>query len=973
MSLLMSVLIATAFARGAEIPTVTFQAAADLPHARTLYGSIALEWENASAEIDWALGSFGVPDLALSSSLRFGDVRLDGRIDEILATPMLTAELGIRSGSAIAEVSSSWRLAERLVFDRSSLSLGLGSDGTASIAGRVRVAASGVSAVVDARAHTRAGDVSLQREWLSSRDRRIAYTLDLPVVGLGVTYATVEGESGLSSETSWHAVTDERTAAALSGRDVEGSYGGAAPAAATPTLEPPSCQACNVIHPTADSDDRTIGFGEAMVGDQTENALILNCPYHVFCWLGSVTDAPSAPFSITYAPIGMTIPIGSERRLELAFAPTSPGEYRDSLTIRYCVAYWVDEEDEVLADVVDHVTGYYTYRCSSYTFPLAGTALAKPEARASYTPESPICGKEVTFDASASFDPNPEGAIVSYNWDFGDGTTSSLMRPTHRFSSAGAYEVRLTVQNNREMTSDPLAIAVDVAPDYLETAVALGGAAAAGWATHTSGLAAPLLAAAVPGAALAVSSIIAEAGAARFPIDQLVVRFPETWDPQDVEELLLLHIPGAEVLGFFSTLGAFLVRLPVSTESVEAAEVELETARETLQKILPPGTRLAKNYIGRFEGSAYTAFGTDVESLDAVFRIAYDAVRAPEAWRRLAASDVALRPVRVAVIDTGIDATHEEFTIPLRGRSYVVEQAGSQPWYEDATGHGTQIAGIIAAENGRGRTNGMLAGCVGQYEMQMYRVIGDMFSVWDSLRIAVSRAEEELDALSTAVAAGARRKSVVVNISLGWDLDAFPETERVLARNTFLDLFERYPETLFVSSAGNGDRPLDLPASAGKPIGVGSTLHAPGGLTAANNLTVAATNAAGTDLMSWSNYGPAVDIAAPGCDVYTTKTDGEYTWRVEGSSYAAGMVSGAAATVRSIDPKLSPAEVKEILMSSPSRVRSPDGRLIPVLDFADAVEKAMDGRIERNRRTLWWVAGSAAAALAAGLLLLRPF
>jgi subtilisin family serine protease len=213
----------------------------------------------------------------------------------------------------------------------------------------------------------------------------------------------------------------------------------------------------------------------------------------------------------------------------------------------------------------------------------------------------------------------------------------------------------------------------------------------------------------------------------------------------------------------------------------------------------------------------------------------------------------------------------------------------------------------------------------------------------------------------------------VVNISLGWDLAVLPEAERVLARNTFRDVFEAYPDVLFVTSAGNGDVPEDLSRGIGKQLSLGDTLHAPGGIGGSNNLTVAATNPSGTALAPWSNYGSAVDIAAPGQDIYTTDRDGSYVWRLEGTSYAAALVSGAAAVVRAIDPKLTPQDVKDILLSSPTRVEAPDGAMIPVLDFADAVQRALESHKERSRSTLWWSVGAGLGALALGLLVLRPF
>jgi subtilisin family serine protease len=394
--------------------------------------------------------------------------------------------------------------------------------------------------------------------------------------------------------------------------------------------------------------------------------------------------------------------------------------------------------------------------------------------------------------------------------------------------------------------------------------------------------------------------------------------------------------------------------------------------------VLPSGSWIGKNYLAEFEGTfqpAYSTAACDVELLEHDLRVAYDTVCAPEAWHLAAEADVRLRPVRIAVVDTGIAADHSEFVIPLRGRSYVSEEDGLVlPWCEDSRGHGTQISGIIGAENGQGRMNGMLAGVAGQYEMQVYRVIGDLFSLWDCCRLAVSTAEEELGSWRTAVEDSRQRQSVVVNISLGWDLAILDdETEARLVADIFRDIFTAHPKVLFVTSAGNGDHPDDLRVSAGRPLGPYNERHAPGGIMAENNLTVAATDPTGTKLATWSNYGTAVDLAAPGQDIYTTDSDGSYVWRLEGTSYAAALVAGAAATIRAIDPRLTPLEVKRILMSSPSRVITPDGSSIPVLDFADAVQRAIEGRRTRDRTNLILSSAAGAATLLLGLLLLHPF
>ncbi|MBO0879067.1 MAG: PKD domain-containing protein [Mycobacterium sp.] len=64
---------------------------------------------------------------------------------------------------------------------------------------------------------------------------------------------------------------------------------------------------------------------------------------------------------------------------------------------------------------------------------------------ASFT--SSCTGTACDFDATASSD--PDGSVVSYAWDFGDGTTDSGATPSHTFPTGDTYPVTLTVTDNR--------------------------------------------------------------------------------------------------------------------------------------------------------------------------------------------------------------------------------------------------------------------------------------------------------------------------------------------------------------------------------------------------------------------------------------------------------------------------------------------------------------------------------------------
>ncbi|MCW4033803.1 MAG: PKD domain-containing protein [Candidatus Bathyarchaeota archaeon] len=78
-----------------------------------------------------------------------------------------------------------------------------------------------------------------------------------------------------------------------------------------------------------------------------------------------------------------------------------------------------------------------------------------PEAIFTQSSTTPTQGEAVSFDASESYD--TDGTIVSYEWDFGDGTTATGIEVEHTFTQAGEYTVTLTVTDNNGATDSTTA------------------------------------------------------------------------------------------------------------------------------------------------------------------------------------------------------------------------------------------------------------------------------------------------------------------------------------------------------------------------------------------------------------------------------------------------------------------------------------------------------------------------------------
>jgi hypothetical protein len=101
------------------------------------------------------------------------------------------------------------------------------------------------------------------------------------------------------------------------------------------------------------------------------------------------------------------------------------------------------------------------------------TSSQNPVAAFTYTPSAPMPGDNITFDASASY--AQSCMIVSYAWDFGDGTVVTVANPTiaHSYLIDGTYTVQLTVTDSNGAQGIAVAV-VDVSTEVFFRVVAYG-------------------------------------------------------------------------------------------------------------------------------------------------------------------------------------------------------------------------------------------------------------------------------------------------------------------------------------------------------------------------------------------------------------------------------------------------------------------------------------------------------------------
>ena len=229
--------------------------------------------------------------------------------------------------------------------------------------------------------------------------------------------------------------------------------------------------------------------------------------------------------------------------------------------------------------------------------------------------------------------------------------------------------------------------------------------------------------------------------------------------------------------------------------------------------------------------------------------------------------------VAVAILDTGIDENHDDLPELLGG----VNTIDDTHWGSDGSGHGTHVAGTVAAlDNNLG-----VVGVGPQIELYAVKVLSDGGG---------GTVESVVSGIQWAV----QQDIPILNMSLG-------------TRDHFQTLEDACDAAyaaghLVVASAGNEGNPGGRGDNVGYPANYESVI-------------AVAASASNDRRASFSSTGPAVELIAPGSSILST-LPGNNFGTYSGTSMASPHVAGVAALVLAADPGLTNVQIRTILQET---------------------------------------------------------
>lgn len=243
-------------------------------------------------------------------------------------------------------------------------------------------------------------------------------------------------------------------------------------------------------------------------------------------------------------------------------------------------------------------------------------------------------------------------------------------------------------------------------------------------------------------------------------------------------------------------------------------------------------------------------------------------VQAPKVWDITEGN-----AVKVGIIDTGIDGKHPDLRGNVKGG---VNTFNSTSPYVDENGHGTHVAGTVAAINNSFGVVGVAP------KVELY-----------ALKCFSPDGTATLTDIAQAIDWAIHHDIKVLNMSFGSQ-----DKSQVLHRAIKAALDHGI---IMIASSGNADEPLDYPARYPEVFAIGALDQK-------------------DRVAKFSNYGKTLNYVAPGVDILSTWPVAPGYNTLSGTSMSSPHISGLCALLLSQAPHLTPLQVKRILDRAAQRL-----------------------------------------------------
>ena len=315
---------------------------------------------------------------------------------------------------------------------------------------------------------------------------------------------------------------------------------------------------------------------------------------------------------------------------------------------------------------------------------------------------------------------------------------------------------------------------------------------------------------------------------------------------------------------------------------------------------------------------AFTKDTLNLGQIDSNLIRAYTNIKSKDAWEAIEhANTIFTRKIKIAIVDSGVDSGHPEFNNPK-------VDLGIHPdafFDHDPLGHGTQINGIIGANNISANSpsnyvpsqmNGILSG--------VKNLDYNLANVFDG---GLNDNGPNLAYVLNAIYLLTTLENVdIVNLSHSFSYPDcnFIQTEAL--KLVFSPAFSAHFNTLFITSAGE-TTPMISNANCFLPGALGDRFS--------NVINVGGLNLNGDGRWSGSPSGSTVNISAPAENVYAPAPRGKGNYSSDtknydtifgGTSASAPMVTGVAGLIKAIKPELTPGQIKDILVRNADPIQT---------------------------------------------------